>query len=89
MLSKRCGHVCYKAYVKYIHFISGVECTDVPVSQMDTYPDGFICGSCPIGLVGDGQSCEGIYFAMQNTSRRKLLSKHHLPETAFFKISLF
>ena len=39
--------------------IAGVECTDVPVSQMDTYPDGFICGNCPIGLVGDGQSCEG------------------------------
>ncbi|KAK3103588.1 hypothetical protein FSP39_020372 [Pinctada imbricata] len=36
---------------------TGVSCTDVPASQLASNPNPFICGSCPIGLEGNGQTC--------------------------------
>ncbi|KAK2160224.1 hypothetical protein NP493_1661g00003 [Ridgeia piscesae] len=36
---------------------SGVLCTDVAASDLSNHPDGFLCGTCPVGLTGDGSSC--------------------------------
>ncbi|KAI0239341.1 Mucin-like protein [Lamellibrachia satsuma] len=36
---------------------SGVLCTDVAAPDLSSHPDGFLCGTCPIGLSGDGSSC--------------------------------
>ena len=38
---------------------SGVLCTDVAASDLSNHPDGFLCGTCPVGLTGDGSSCIG------------------------------
>ena len=38
---------------------SGVLCTDVAAPDLSSHPDGFLCGTCPVGLSGDGSSCIG------------------------------
>lgn len=43
----------------YQCFFKGVACSDVPVSQLSTKPDGFECAACPIGLEGNGADCRG------------------------------
>eukprot|EP00959_Pyramimonas_sp_CCMP1952_P463212 9484527-Pyramimonas_sp.AAC.1 len=30
-----------------------VTCTDIPAPSV-----GFVCGNCPVGYIGDGQTCE-------------------------------
>ena len=50
---------CWKSHVMAQMSFSGVECSDVPVNQMDENPAGFICSACPVGLIGDGQDCQG------------------------------
>ncbi len=39
---------------------SQVLCIDIPPSGLARFPDGYICGSCPAGMLGDGTSCYGM-----------------------------
>lgn len=39
--------------------ITGVACTDIPARSIASNPAGFECDACPLGLVGDGQDCQG------------------------------
>ena len=56
-------------------WLSGVQCTDVPVSQMAAYPAGFTCAACPLGLDGDGEDCQGKVsaYALENWLNESLL----------------
>ena len=38
---------------------TGIQCTDVPPSQLSQFPAGFICEPCPVGMDGNGQTCTG------------------------------
>ena len=45
---------------------TGVQCSDVPASQLATTPAGFSCASCPVGMVGDGQTCGGMLYCSKH-----------------------
>ncbi|XP_052780549.1 mucin-like protein [Mya arenaria] len=44
---------------------TGVACSDVPASQIQSKPAGFQCDACPLGLQGDGQDCQDVDECLQ------------------------